>query len=127
LEGTVEVTIVGTGNMARGIGRRVLVGGHELTVIGKDSERTEAVAADLGGAGTVKTAVTGDPIEGDVVVLAVYYADARVVAERYADQLAGKVVVDITNPVNESFDELVVPPDGSATEELPALAGGRGG
>jgi 8-hydroxy-5-deazaflavin:NADPH oxidoreductase len=79
LEGTVEVTIVGTGNMARGIGRRVLVGGHELTVIGKDSERTEAVAADLGGAGTVKTAVTGDPIEGDLVVLAVYYADARVV------------------------------------------------
>jgi 8-hydroxy-5-deazaflavin:NADPH oxidoreductase len=32
--------------------------------------------------------------------------------------------VDITNPVNESFDGLVVPPDGSATEELAALAGG---
>jgi 8-hydroxy-5-deazaflavin:NADPH oxidoreductase len=99
-------------------------GGHDLTVVGKDSRRAEAVAADIGGAGTVKTAVTGDPIGGEVVVLAVYYPDARVAAEQYADQLAGKVVVDITNPVNETFDGLVVPPDSSATAELAALAGG---
>jgi 8-hydroxy-5-deazaflavin:NADPH oxidoreductase len=97
-----QVTIIGTGNMARGIGSRVLAGGHDLTVVGKDSGRAEAVAADIGAAGTVKTAVTGDPIAGEVVVLAVYYPDARVVAEQYADQLAGKVVVDITNPVNEN-------------------------
>jgi 8-hydroxy-5-deazaflavin:NADPH oxidoreductase len=110
--------------MARGIGSRVLAGGHDLTVVGKDFERAEAVAADIAGEGTVKTAVSGDPIEGHVVVLAVYYPDALGAAEQYADQLAGKVVVDITNPVNESFDGLVVPPDGSATEELAALAGG---
>ena len=67
-----EVTIIGTGNMARGIGSRVLAGGHDLTVVGKDSRRAEAVAADIGGGGIVKTAVTGDPIEGEVVVLAVY-------------------------------------------------------
>jgi predicted dinucleotide-binding enzyme len=119
-----QVTIIGTGNMARGIGSRVLAGGHDLTVVGKDFERAEAVAADIAGAGTVKTAVSGDPIEGHVVVLAVNYPDALGAAEQYADQLAGKVVVDITNPVNESFDGLVVPPDGSATEELAALAGG---
>jgi 8-hydroxy-5-deazaflavin:NADPH oxidoreductase len=119
-----QVTIIGTGNMARGIGSRVLAGGHDLTVVGKDFERAEAVAADIAGAGTVRTAVSGDPIEGHVVVLAVYYPDALGAAEQYADQLAGKVVVDITNAVNESFDGLVVPPDGSATEELAALAGG---
>jgi len=59
---------------------------------------------------------------GDLVVLAVYYPDARDAVEQYADQLAGKPVVDITNPVNETFDGLVVPPDGSATQELAALA-----
>ena len=32
----------------------------------------------------------------------------------YGDRLAGKTVVDITNPVNQSFDGLVTPPDGSA-------------
>ena len=91
-----EVTSIGGGNMARGIGRRLLAGGHELTV--KDSERAEAVAADIEGAGTVRTAFTGEPIQGEVVVLAVYDPDAPAAVEQYADQLAGKVVADITNP-----------------------------
>ena len=117
-----HITLIGTGNMARGLGSRVLAGGHALTVVGKDAQRAEAVAADLAGQGAVATAVAGDPIEGDVVVLAVYYPDARDAVEQYAEQLAGKVVVDITNPVNETFDGLVVPPDGSATDELAGLA-----
>ena len=118
-----HVTLIGTGNMARGLGNRVLAGGHDLTtVVGKDEQRAEAVAADLGGQGRVGTAVDGDPIEGEVVVLAVYYPDARAAVEQYADQLAGKVVVDITNPVNATFDGLVVSPDGSATNELAGLA-----
>ena len=37
------------------------------------------------------------------------------------DSLAGKVVVDITNPLNfETFDSLVVPADGSAAAEIAA-------
>jgi 8-hydroxy-5-deazaflavin:NADPH oxidoreductase len=116
-----DVTIIGTGNMARGVGSRVLAGGHELTVVGKESDRAEAVVADVGGG---KAAAADDPVAGDVVVLAVYYPDAREAVERYGDQLSGKVVVDITNPVNESFDGLVVPPDGSATDELASLAPG---
>ena len=117
-----HVTIIGTGNMARGIGSRVVAGGHDLTVVGKESNKAEAVAADIGGEGSVTTTGSGDRIEGDVVVLAVYYPDARAAVERYSDQLAGKPVVDITNPLNESFDELVVPADGSATAELARLA-----
>jgi 8-hydroxy-5-deazaflavin:NADPH oxidoreductase len=120
-----HVTIIGTGNMARGVGSRVLAGGHTLTVVGKSSEDAEAVAADLAGAGdSTRTAVMGDPIDADVVVLAVYYPDARAAVEHYGDQLAGKVVIDITNPVNETFDGLVVPADGSATQELAALGSG---
>jgi len=117
-----DVTIIGTGNMARGVGRRVLEGGHRLTVVGKDEQRAQGVADDLREAGEVATAVAGDPIEGDVVVLAVYYPDAREAVEQYRDQLAGKTVVDITNPVNETYDALVVPADGSATQELAQLA-----
>ena len=115
-----DVTIIGTGNMARGIGRRVLDGGHRLTVVGKDRDHAEAVAGDLGG--EVSTAASGDPIAGDVVFLAVYYPDARDAAERSADDLAGKVVVDITNPVDDNLEALVVPRDRSATQELAELA-----
>jgi len=115
-----HVTIIGTGNMARGVGSRVLAGGHELTVVGKDEERARAVADELNG--DVRTAVSGDPLDADVVVLAVYYPDARDAVQQNAGALAGMAVVDITNPVNESFDALVVPADASATQELAKLA-----
>jgi 8-hydroxy-5-deazaflavin:NADPH oxidoreductase len=117
-----DVTIIGTGNMARGIGSRVIAGGHDLTVVGKEAEKAQAVISDIGGEGSAAAADADAPIEGDVVVLAVYYPDARSFVEEHRDQLAGKVVVDITNPVNETFDDLVVPPDSSATAELAALA-----
>ncbi len=49
-----------------------------------------------------------------------YPAVADIVATR-GDELAGKVVVDITNPLDfETFDSLVVPADGSAAAELAA-------
>ena len=47
-------------------------------------------------------------------------AVADVLAQR-GEQLAGKIVVDITNPLNfETFDSLVVPADGSAAAEIAA-------
>jgi len=122
-----DITIIGTGNMARGIGTRALAGGHSLTVVGKDSESAEEVGAALresGAEGPIATAVAGDELGGDLVVLAVYYPDARAAVEQYADQLSGKVVVDITNPINDSFDGLAVPADSSATQQLAKLAEG---
>jgi predicted dinucleotide-binding enzyme len=115
-----EVTIIGTGNMARALAARALAGGHGVTVVGKDDQHAQEAASAV--EGSIATAVKGDPIDGDVVVLAVYYPDAREAVEQYADQLAGRVLVDITNPVNETFDGLAVPADGSATRELAALA-----
>ena len=122
-----NVTIVGTGNMARGIGTRVLAGGHDLTILGKDEAAAQEVTTEMAktvGDGSVSAAAPEDPITDEVVVLAVYYPDARAAVEQHADQLADKVVIDITNPVNESLDGLVVPPDGSATDELAKLAPG---
>jgi predicted dinucleotide-binding enzyme len=119
-----NVTIIGTGNMARGIGARVLAGGHEVTVLGKEATDAEAVVADLGDQGSAKAGRSGDPIADDVVVLAVYYPDAQAAVEQYGDALSGTILVDITNPVNDTFDGLVTPPDGSAAQEL--AKGARG-
>jgi 8-hydroxy-5-deazaflavin:NADPH oxidoreductase len=119
-----NVTIIGTGNMARGIGRRLVEGGHDVSVLGKEGADAEAVVGDLGGDGSATAGRSGDPIADEVIVLAVYYPDARAAVEQYRDDLSGKVVVDITNPVNETFDGLVTPPDGSAAQELAAIAPG---
>jgi predicted dinucleotide-binding enzyme len=119
-----NVTIIGTGNMARGIGKRLLAGGHELTVLGKETSDAEEVVSEIGAEGSAKAGRSGDEIADGVVVLAVYYPDAKAAVEQYGDALSGKVVVDITNPVKDDLDGLVTPPDSSAAQELAASAGG---
>jgi predicted dinucleotide-binding enzyme len=119
-----DVTIIGTGNMGRAIGRRLVEGGNRVTVLGKETRNAEAVVEELGGADSAQAGRSGEAIADDVVVLAVYYPDAKAAVEQYRDGLSGKVVVDITNPVNETFDGLVTPPDSSAAQELAASAPG---
>jgi hypothetical protein len=113
-----RVTIIGSGKMARGLGQRLIAGGHDITVLGKEHDEAEAVVQDIGRDGRAQAGRSGDPIADDVVVLAVYYPDAQAALAQYGDSLAGKVVVDITNPVDERLDGLVTPPGSSAAEEL---------
>ena len=121
-----DVTIIGTGNMARGIATRLLSGGNNVTLLGTERGRAEDLAAQLrdtaAGGADVEAGEVGDGISGEVVVLAVPYEAVPSVAERYASEFSGKVVVDITNPVDwESFDRLVTPPESSAAEEISGL------
>jgi NADPH-dependent F420 reductase len=116
-----RVTIVGAGNMGRGIGSRAVAGGHQVEIVDRDQAEAQKLAGELGEQATVLE--PGASFGGDIVVFAVYYPGIKDAVRQYGDQLAGKVVVDITNPLNETFDGLVVPPDGSAAQELAKLAG----
>jgi predicted dinucleotide-binding enzyme len=115
-----EITIIGTGNMARGIGSRAIAGGHSVTLLGTELAKAEALAGELGGA--AKAGTMGDAIVGDVVVLAVWYPVSREVVERYGDQLDGRVVVDITNPLDTDAFEPIVLEAGSGAQEVAAAA-----
>ena len=96
-----------------------------ITIFG-DGNMGTAIAGVLGAGGAsvdhITTSDTGrKDITGEIVILAVPYPSLQDITGRYADQLAGKIVVDITNPLNiETFDSLVVPADGSAAAELAA-------
>ncbi|WP_062297538.1 NADPH-dependent F420 reductase [Demequina maris] len=95
-------TIIGTGNMANAIGGVLADGGSSVTYVAKEQVGTA-------------------PIDGDVVVLAVPFPAVDSILDAYADAFAGKVVVDITNPLNfETFDSLVVPAGSSAAAEIQA-------
>ncbi len=117
-----DVTIIGTGNMARGIATRALAGGHTVTLLGTDREKAQALAGVLGG--DVRAGTVGDPISGDVVVLAVWYQALDDVLGRYGDQLAGKTVVDITNPVDPQTYAPLTLEAGSAAQEIAQKAPG---
>ena len=115
------VSILGSGNMARGIATRALAGGNSVQLLARDPQESAKLADDLGGSAT--SGAVGDALTGDVVVLAVPYPAAAPLVEQYGDQLSGKVVVDITNPVNtETFDGLVTPADSSAAQEIAKTA-----
>ena len=97
-----HVSVIGTGNMGQAIAGLVTRGGNSLEVIAETD--------------------TDNPVTGDIVVLAVPYAALADIVATRGEQLAGKIVVDITNPVNfETFDSLVVPADSSAAAGLAAL------
>jgi len=118
-----DLTIIGAGNMGRGLGTRLVAGGNKVTILDRDPEEARGLAEELQGSaaagGSAEYGTAGDPLSGEVVVLALWYDGAREALEQYGDQLDGKIVVDITNPVDTgSFDSLVTPPDSSAAEEL---------
>jgi predicted dinucleotide-binding enzyme len=117
-----EITIIGTGNMARGIATRALEGGHAVTLLGTEKAKAERLAAELPGG--AQAGQVGDPLAGDVVVLAVWYQAVSDVLARYGDQLDGKVVVDITNPVDtETYAPLTIEA-GSVAQEIAAAVPG---
>ncbi len=69
----------------------------------------------------IGSADTNATVAGDIVILAVPYQALAGIVAGYGPQLAGKTVVDISNPLNlETFDSLTVPADSSAAAELAA-------
>lgn len=117
-----DVMVIGAGNMGRGIGHVLARGGHSVTIVDRDPEEAERLAEELRGVaqgdGTVDTEGPGAEVRGEVVVLAVWYPASLEAAREYGRGLDGKVVVDISNPVNQTFDGLATEPGTSAAEEL---------
>jgi 8-hydroxy-5-deazaflavin:NADPH oxidoreductase len=115
-----KITIIGAGNMGRGIGTRLVAGGHEVEIGDRDPADARKLAQELGEAATALDSSAA--LGGEVVVFAVYYPGIKDAVRQYADQLSGKVVVDITNPVNvETWDSLATEPGSSSAEEVQQL------
>jgi 8-hydroxy-5-deazaflavin:NADPH oxidoreductase len=124
-----NITIIGAGNMGRGIGTRAVAGGHSVTFVDANPEVAEKTAADVKASAKngakVSTAQLGDVQLGDVVVLAVWYGTNMEIAKQLGDKLTGKVVVDIANPLNSTYDGLATAPDSSSAEDLAKVVAPR--
>jgi 8-hydroxy-5-deazaflavin:NADPH oxidoreductase len=121
-----NVTIIGAGNMGRAIGSRLIGGGHSVTYISKNPADAEKAAMDLQSMAKSGTRVDSASLEnvklGDVVILAVWHGTNIELVKQLGKRLAGKVVVDIANPVNATYDGLATLPGTSAAEEVAKAA-----
>jgi 8-hydroxy-5-deazaflavin:NADPH oxidoreductase len=115
-----SISIIGTGNMARAIGALAVVGGNTVEVIGRDRSKAADLATTLGDSTT--TGEFGAAPAGDIVIVALRYADVVPVITQYGNALADKVIVDISNPFNADADGLALPADTSIAQEVAKAA-----
>ena len=99
-----KIAVIGTGNVGKALGATFTKAGHDVTLAARDADKTRAVADELGArsAATAADAVAGS----DVVVLAVPYSAARELAGEIGNAAAGKVVIDVTNPLTSDYSAL---------------------
>lgn len=111
-----HISIIGTGNMAKGLAARFANAGHSVILAGRDHAKTAAAASELGqGVSSAPIPAAGD--SADIVVLAVPYEAAGDVIEA-GGGFAGKIVIDITNPLTPDYSGLSVGHTTSAAEEI---------
>jgi 8-hydroxy-5-deazaflavin:NADPH oxidoreductase len=92
------VAIIGTGNIGGTLAAEFAAGGRDFLLAGRDPDAARKLASGLGGhaqAVSVDEAVD----RARVLVPAVWLDDFEQFIARYGDRLAGKVVIDPTNPV----------------------------
>lgn len=97
-----NVAIIGAGNMGTGLAGPLVKTGHTVTVAARDAERVARAAAATGA--TPAASPLAAAAAAEIVILAVPFTAGGDVAAEIAPVSAGKVVIDLTNPMK---------PDGS--------------
>jgi len=121
------IAVVGaTGNMGSAIVRGLAKGPYRLLLMGNQEEKLQQLKnaieiefpqSEVDNINCPKEASW----ESDIIIIATPYSAEKEVAEKIREVATGKIVISISNPLNESFDDLVIAPDTSAAEQLQAL------
>ncbi len=97
------VAIIGTGNIGSTLAANLAAGGQKFLLAGREQEKARELASGLGG--YAEAVSLDEAVErADILVLAVWFDVFKQLIARYGERLAGKVIVDPTNPIG---------PDGS--------------
>jgi len=114
------ISIIGSGGMAAAIGGLAARAGHIAEVMSRDAAKARAVAGKIGAGAT--TGTFGATPAGDIVILAVPYSAVLDVLMQYGEKLAGKLLIDITNPIKPDFSGFLTPEDSFGALEIARAA-----
>jgi 8-hydroxy-5-deazaflavin:NADPH oxidoreductase len=99
-----RIGIIGAGNVGGGLAAAAIAAGHHVTVAAAHQDRAARAAAQTGATAASDLA---EVVQGaDVVLMAVPAAAAAEVLGRLGEAAADAVVVDATNPLNDTFSDL---------------------
>ena len=115
-----KVAIIGTGNMASGLANALAGAKHEVVIGSRDPAKAAALAEKIG-QGTQGGGLAAATKLAEVVILAIPFGGAADAINEAGD-LAGKVLIDISNPISADYKSLVIGHTTSAAEEIQALA-----
>ena len=111
------IGIVGAGNMGVSIATQLTKTGEPVTLIDHDLGKAESVVAGIA-RDDVSAANVSATLASDVVVLTLWYPGTTDFAAEHAAELDGKIVIDISNPLDESWVRLATDPSTSSAELL---------
>jgi NADPH-dependent F420 reductase len=115
-----KISVIGTGNIGAAYVRALADAKYEVVVGDRDPAKAAALALAAG------SQIQGGGIDAafklaDVVLLALPYQAISAVLSGAGD-LSGKVLIDVSNPLSEDFQNLVVGLTTSAAEQIQAAA-----
>jgi hypothetical protein len=118
-DSTMKVAIIGAGNVGKALGTSITRAGHDVTITAQHHEHAVTAAREIGA--TPARSNTDAVRDADVVILAIPFVGAgAAVATEIRESVAGKAVIDVTNPMKPDYSG-PARTDGSAAEELQKL------
>lgn len=113
-----NIAIIGTGNMGTSLATTLAEAGHKISIGSRDLVKAAALADKIGH-NAIGGGVEAATKLADIVVLAIPF-DPVGATVKQAD-LAGKIVIDISNPITADYKELTIGHTTSAAEEIQKL------
>jgi predicted dinucleotide-binding enzyme len=119
----VKTAIIGLGNIGKQVALNLIAGGQNVIVADHGPAKgQEFTKGSNGKARAISVAAAID--EGDVIIFAVYFDAIKELLTEYRNKLAGKIVVDPSNPIAPDGSggfKKIIPQDQSSGQILAAL------
>ncbi len=113
-----SIGILGTGRMGVRLADALAKAGNRVLLASRDPRRAERIVRALGRE-AISPGTYDQAVKAELVLPAMFLRDGLVPALRpYRAQLAGKILIDITNPFNDDYSDFILPWHTSASEEL---------
>jgi 8-hydroxy-5-deazaflavin:NADPH oxidoreductase len=118
-----KTAIIGLGNIGKQVALNLMAGGQDVIVADHNPTKAQDLAKASGSrARAVSVAAAID--EADVIVFAVYFDAIKGLLTEYRNKLAGKIIVDPSNPIAPDGSggfKKIIPQDQSSGQILATL------